>query len=440
MIGTTNDQACDSPEVLRALNRDCFCLSLDEAALSHALETELGTPGLYALTKERCPYLFCAQPVFVSKAHIRKMQAVIDAVETVVQSQAWREQVLGSASAIVKHDPRGAKGVFMGYDFHIGVDAIGLIEINTNAGGALLNAALARAQRACCPDVSRLLLPARTTQSPEQVIVTMFQLEWRSTGQSRPLATVAIVDEHPTEQYLYPEFLLFKQLFQRHGINAFIAAPEQLVFDNGALSFEGQAIDLVYNRLTDFLLEQPASMALRKAYLDDAVVLTPHPQAYALYANKRNLALLSNADSLTSLGLSEAVQQVLLAGIPCTEVVDPTKASRLWAERKNLFFKPATGYGSKAAWRGDKITKRVWGEILEGDYVAQALVPPGERHGAGEVTPLVFKYDLRNYVYDGTVQWVAARLYQGQTTNFRTPGGGFAPVYSCVPGDPDGRG
>ncbi len=27
------------------------------------------------------------------------------------------------------------------------------------------------------------------------------------------------------------------------------------------------------------------------------------------------------------------------------------------------------------------------------------------------------------------MQWVAARLYQGQTTNFRTPGGGFAPVY-----------
>jgi hypothetical protein len=25
---------------------------------------------------------------------------------------------------------------------------------------------------------------------------------------------------------------------------------------------------------------------------------------------------------------------------------------------------------------------------------------------------------------------MAARMYQGQTTNFRTPGGGFAPVYS----------
>ncbi len=40
------------------------------------------------------------------------------------------------------------------------------------------------------------------------------------------------------------------------------------------------------------------------------------------------------------------------------------------------------------------------------------------------------KFDLRSYVYNSRVQWTAARVYQGQTTNFRTPGGGFAPVYS----------
>jgi hypothetical protein len=33
------------------------------------------------------------------------------------------------------------------------------------------------------------------------------------------------------------------------------------------------------------------------------------------------------------------------------------------------------------------------------------------------------------------VHLVAARLWAGQTTNFRTPGGGFAPVLS-VPGLP----
>jgi hypothetical protein len=36
------------------------------------------------------------------------------------------------------------------------------------------------------------------------------------------------------------------------------------------------------------------------------------------------------------------------------------------------------------------------------------------------------------YVYDGTVQPTAARLYQGQTTTFRTAGGGFAPVFTEV--------
>ncbi|MFN6961902.1 MAG: hypothetical protein ACK4N6_06625, partial [Rhodocyclaceae bacterium] len=62
------------------------------------------------------------------------------------------------------------------------------------------------------------------------------------------------------------------------------------------------------------------------------------------------------------------------------------------------------------------------------DYVAQALVPPStvKVEVDGKLTEL--KADIRNYVYRGTVQLTAARLYQGQTTNFRTPGGGFARV------------
>jgi hypothetical protein len=93
-----------------------------------------------------------------------------------------------------------------------------------------------------------------------------------------------------------------------------------------------------------------------------------------------------------------------------------------------LFFKPAGGYGSKAAYRGDKVTKRVWGEIAGGTYVAQVMVAPSERYVADAGTPTALKVDVRNYAYAGLVKLVAARLYQGQTTNFRTPGGGFAPV------------
>jgi hypothetical protein len=40
------------------------------------------------------------------------------------------------------------------------------------------------------------------------------------------------------------------------------------------------------------------------------------------------------------------------------------------------------------------------------------------------------KTDVRLYTYDGRNLLTAARLYQGQVTNLRTPGGGFAPVYA----------
>ena len=88
-----------------------------------------------------------------------------------------------------------------------------------------------------------------------------------------------------------------------------------------------------------------------------------------------------------------------------------------------------SGYGGKGAYRGEKLTKRVFEEILQSEYVAQRLAVPGERKVCVEgAEPQSLKYDVRCYVYDGRIQLVAARLYQGQTTNFRTPGGGFALV------------
>ena len=72
--------------------------------------------------------------------------------ESVVALPAYRDEVLTTAPAIARHDPGGAKGVFFGYDFYVAENSFGLIEFNTNAGGAMLNAVLARAQRACCAD------------------------------------------------------------------------------------------------------------------------------------------------------------------------------------------------------------------------------------------------------------------------------------------------
>ena len=432
------------------LNSACFCFSLDEEALACALDSELGQPGLSEMVRQRCPFLFAALPVFVATPQLRRMAQVMQAVESVVALPAYQEQVLGAAPAIARLGTRGPLGVFFGYDFHLSEGHLGLIEINTNAGGAMLNAVLARAQHACCRAVDSMVPTLASVVNFEQQIVAMFRHEWQLarvtaglTGSTRPLASIAIVDLAPEDQYLYPEFLLFQQLFERHGLRAVIADPAALEWRDGVLWHGELAIDLVYNRLTDFYLEQPNSTALREAYLQQAVALTPHPQAHALYADKRHLALFSDAARLQALGVPQATQNILLEHVPRTEVVDPAGAQRLWDARRSLFFKPVAGFGSRAAYRGDKLTKRVWQDILAGDYVAQAIVTPGERviddsdAMAEERATKAMKFDLRAYTYDGAVQWVAARLYQGQTTNFRTPGGGFAPVYSSV--DASGR-
>lgn len=411
------------------LNSNCFCISLDNDALRDALESELGHPGLSGMIEQRCPHLFASHPVFLSRSQQERMSAAIAAIESVIALPAYREAVLATAPAIARHDPGGAKGVFFGYDFHVDGDRIGLIEINTNAGGAMLNAVMARAHRACCAEVERILAPLGAETELEASILAMFRTEWTASRRGRPLRSIAIVDTCPEEQYLYPEFLLFQQLFQRAGLEAVIADPSELVLRGGVLWHGNTAIDLVYNRLTDFMLEQPSSAALRQAYLDRAVVLTPHPQAHALYADKRNLALLSDANQLDALGVPAVTQTVLLEAIPRTEFVTAANAGRFWDQRRSLFFKPVAGFGGRATYRGDKLTKRVWQEILGGEYVAQTIVTPGARAVGSENKDDTLKFDVRNYVYDGMVQNLAARLYQGQTTNFRTPGGGFAPIY-----------
>lgn len=417
---------------IEVLNGECFCTSLDVAALWAALGSEIGLPELFEMVQQRCPHVFAARPVFLSGEHKARIAQVIQAIESVVALPAYRAEVLAMSPAIARHDPSGTKGVFFGYDFHVTESGFGLIEINTNAGGAMFNAVLAKAQRASClvmGDSARLpLVPTALEAS----IVSMFRNEWLLGGQARPLRSIAIVDEKPGEQYLYPEFLLFQQLFQRHDLQVVIADPSEFSLRDGVLWHGDLAIDLVYNRLTDFSLSALASATLREAYLQGAVVLTPHPQAHALYADKRNLALLSDAARLEALGVPPATQAVLLASIPHTEVVNPANAQRLWRDRRSFFFKPFAGFGSRAVYSGDKLTEALWEEILEGNYVAQAVVLPGERFIAELPPARPMKFDLRAYAYDGQVQCVAARLYRRQTTNFLTPGGGFAPVYEWL--------
>lgn len=414
---------------LERLNRECSCETLESERL--AAELDAGGAGLAAIVASERPNLFAATAVFVSRADLAAMVSIVRAVEAVVHEPWYQHEVLAWADAIARI-PSASGGAFLGFDFHLGADGPKLIEVNTNAGGALLNAKLARAQEPCCDEMRDWTAPPTGIATVEDEFVAMFREEWRRERGAVPLRRIAIVDDDPPGQFFHPEFELFRALFEAHGIAATIVAPESLSLRADRLVAHGVPIDLVYNRLTDFALVKPAHRVLRAAYATGAAVVTPNPRAYALYADKRNLTLLSDPVLLAAHAVPQPVVERLVAGVPRTVQVTAANAASLHAERRKLFFKPVQGYGGKATYRGASVTRRVWAEIESGGYVAQALVPPGSRVVAVAGETRLLKLDIRLYVYAGRVQLAVARLYQGQTTNFRTAGGGFAPVLTTA--------
>jgi hypothetical protein len=407
------------------LNQSCFCVTLDREALHAALEREASDVGFSATFIDARQHLFSNTPVFLPRSAVAEMHGIVAAIEAASRLEGYRSAVLSWAPEIAQRD-HGPAGAFMGYDFHLDERGPKLIETNTNAGGAFLNTLLARAHKACCAELEQSFRPI-LVDAFEANIVDMFRREWTRQRGDRPLRRVAIVDDRPAEQYLYPEFVLARQMLRKHGIEALIGDASDLRYENGELRLDGSGIDLVYNRLVDFSLERPDHWALNAAYRDGAVVVTPNPHNHALLADKRNLTLLSDPAAMEAFGLAPELR-ARLVGVPRTVVVTPANADRLWRERHELFFKPTSGHGSKAVYRGDKVTRSVWREITRGGYVAQTFARPSERMIQLDGALASRKMDVRLYTYEGRLLLVAARLYQGQTTNFRTPGGGFASV------------
>lgn len=391
------------------LNKNCACSTLERKLLPELEATSL---------------LFSHTPVYLSQTELQQIEAQISTLEATITSENFAHAVLSDAPDIALVDS-GASGMFMGYDFHMSPEGPKLIEINTNAGGAFIVDALYRAQDVCCWNGK----PLENTEFA-QSIVDMFVSEWRAAGASHPLKTIAIVDEHPKQQFLMGEFLLVQEMLEGYGFTVVIADPSALTFSENKLWFQELEIDLVYNRSTDFYFEKETHQALKEAYLTEAAVISPSPRHHALFAAKQNLARLSDNAFLRAI---DAPQSVIdqLSILPKSQRISEDNADEIWQSRKKLFFKPLAGHGGKAVYRGDKVTKKVWSHILEHDYIAQELAPADLRYAkcVAEADPQDLKSDIRVYTYRGKALISAARLYKGQTTNFRTIGGGFAPIY-----------
>lgn len=417
MIGQSGCDINCATSMDASLNQRCACEVVDVLRLHESIRSDFPEfttdPSVHA-------HLFSPYALFVDRAALEAMGRVAAALFDVASNPQYRQHVLQWAPNIGSHDPGSAGGV-LGLDFHLTVDGARLIEVNTNPGGLLLNAVLLDAVQTCAPAAWTTWTTA--AKAGDAAIAAWLDDARQQSG--RAPARLAIVDSVPWEQFLYPEFELYAAAFREHGVDCVIRAPEELRFGPGGLADANGRIDLVYNRLTDFALEEASHADLRQAYLAGSVALTPHPRAHALFADKRNLTVLGDPDLLEGFGVDADSTALLAQIIPPTFEVVPGNRDALWAARNSYFFKPAAGFGSRGSYRGDKLTKRTWESMASATYIAQTFAPPSMRivHGGQSL-----KADVRCFASEAGVLLFAARLYQGQTTNMRTPGGGFAAV------------
>lgn len=305
--------------------------------------------------------------------------------------------------------------VLMGYDFHITEDnQAKLIEVNTNAGGLWF------ADQSNYPEISQF-----STKLAERLLST-FLNDYRLFHQDNAATPklIAIIDQQPQHQFLYPEMQVFAQLFEQAGIKCVIIDPSEIEARESQLYFEEQLIDLIYNRHCDFYFSSPEMSILYKAWENQSTCISPNPRVYGLLADKQRMADWYQSDILEKL-LPEKVASRLHKALPKTHLLSDLSHEDLWPQRKQWVFKPLNSYASRGVYIGEKLTKNKFASFNAQETLIQERIKPSSTLSPdGEK----FKTDFRLFTYRHQILALSARIYQGQVTNLRTPNGGFCRV------------
>jgi len=291
--------------------------------------------------------------------------------------------------------------MLMGYDFHLSDDNPRLIEINNNAGGLYIGQNKWMQQ----PDIVEL------HGTLEQRILKMFPDSWQC---------IAIMDEDVTNQYMYPEMQFYAALLRQDSRTVFLVSPEDIQLHDDGLYVEGQRLDGIYNRHTDFYLDTPELAHIRTALMAGQISLNPHPRSYALLGDKSRMVDWWHEGLLDDF-LSTDDVAFIRSIVPEIHALSDCDKAKLWQERKTWVFKPAARHGGKGVVLGKAMSRKRFESLDKASTVVQRYVPPSQiKHH-----DVPYKFDVRLYMHGETLIAVAGRLWRGQVTNFREDGSGW---------------
>lgn len=349
--------------------------------------------------------------VELPKKIVEQANRAVELFYSLREKKSYLDHYAGQLAEKGIKDP-GNKSIMMSYDFHVDENQnLKLIEVNTNAAFLILGHQMYASKNHALP------IPDFSLAEIGDSIREEMRLQGKTITDK---LKIAIIDENPSEQRLYIEFLAYQELFKSLGWNCHVEDFREV--------FENFDPEFIYNRYTDFFLTDERSQDLRKKFLSREVCLSPNPFEYFMLADKQRMIDWVQPGFLESHGFAGEDLALLRQTVPKAYDVCQNKAVEIWADRKKMFFKPKNAFGSKQSYRGSSISRGTFDGMMGQDMIAQEYIPAPEVTFETPEGPQAFKYDLRCYAYKGRMQLIIARLYQGQVTNLRTPYGGFTSV------------
>ena len=237
--------------------------------------------------------------ISLEPGHFEVLKRTVATVFRLAHTTGWQALVDEGAPASLRFAP-GNFGAFMGYDFHVTPGGPRLIEINTNAGGALVNglhtAALCDPVRLAC--LCADLMPVETVE--ERLAAAVRDGVRGRARAGRPAAPLVIADEKPASNSSIPS--------SSCSARSSSAAASRRASATRASSHwrKTDASRSPTSRSISCICATPTSRSRRRArgaarrVPRGAVVVTPAPREYSLLADKRRLALLSSHEALAS--------------------------------------------------------------------------------------------------------------------------------------------
>ena len=374
------------------------------------LKTEY--PSAYNFLKNRSwEPVFFSEFISLSSQTYKQMEKIVKSLFQLKNREDYQKSLSAKAPETAFKKQR-QDSVLMAYDFHVEKGIPKLIEVNTNASGFLLVNSLSQ-------------LKSLPYKKAKEDLKKSFYKEWEKfkegrsgSGRKVPQKTV-LIDTDPLSQKMAVEFFMYKDFFQSMAWPFEICDSQSLKTDDrgNLYTSQGEKIDFVYNRSTDFYFENHPH--LTKACLKETCAISPNPREYYLLSDKSRLC----DWSLQKNEWTELKQ--IKNNLPFSEILNSQNKIKAWEDRKKYFFKVRKGHGGKLAYKGASLTRKKFDELYRLKGLIQEFIPPSTfKDSKGQE----WKLDFRVYVYEDQIQQLTARSYRGQLTNFSQEGSGFAVV------------